>query len=487
MLPYSISLALLTDLYELTMAYGYWKSGRHERTAVFHHFFRHNPFRGGYTVAAGLEPAMDLLSNLRFDRDDIDYLKTLQGGDGNPIFEPAFLEYLSRMEFECDVDAMPEGTVVFPHEPLVRVQGPIIQAQLVESMLLNVLDFQSLIATKAARVCSAAGDEPVIEFGLRRAQGIDGGISASRAAFIGGCVATSNTLAGRLFGIPVKGTHAHSWTMFFDSEPEAFAAYAEAMPNNCIFLVDTYDSISGVRNAVRVGKRLREHGHEMVGIRLDSGDLAYLSVEARKILDEAGFEKAAIVASNELDEWLITSLHQQGARIGVWGVGTKLVTGEGQPALGGVYKLTAVGSDAGWQKKLKLSEQVAKVSTPGILNVRRFFEAAGRASADAIFDIELKGEGDWEIFDPIMPLHRKRISAELRHEDLLVPIFRNGRAVYTSPPLPDIQRRTREQIGSFHPGIRRFENPHIYPVGLERRLHQLRMDLIEEERAKTFQ
>jgi len=486
MLPYSISLSLLTDLYELTMAYGYWKSGRHEQVAVFHHFFRHNPFDGGYTIAAGLGPAVELLEALRFDGEDIGYLRTLKGGDGQPLFEPAFLEYLSGFEFTCDVDAMPEGTVVFPHEPLVRVQGPILQAQFVETMLLNIINFQSLIATKAARVCSAAGDEPVIEFGLRRAQGIDGGLSASRAAFIGGCAGTSNTLAGRIYGIPVKGTHAHSWTMSYDSEREAFEAYAEAMPNNCIFLVDTYDSISGVRNAIRVGLMLREKGHEMVGIRLDSGDLAYLSVEARRMLDEAGFEKAAIVASNELDEWLVTSLHQQGARINIWGVGTKLVTGEGQPALGGVYKLTAIRSGNQWRRKLKLSEQVAKVNTPGILNVRRFFDSQGRAAGDAIFDVEIHEEGDWEILDPIVPLHRKELARGLHHEDLLVPVFRKGKAVYDMPALAEIQARTRRQLACFHPGIRRFENPHVYPVGLERQLHNLRMQLMEEERGKVF-
>ncbi len=485
MLPYNISLSLLTDLYELTMAYGYWKSGRHGQTAVFHHFFRNNPFEGGYTIAAGLQPAMDLLSNLRFEDPDIDYLKTIEGGDGRPVFEPEFLEYLSGLTFTCDVDAVPEGTVVFPHEPLVRVQGPIIQAQLVETMLLNIINFQSLIATKAARVCSAAGEQPVIEFGLRRAQGIDGGLSASRAAFIGGCVGTSNTLAGRLFGIPVKGTHAHSWTMSFGSEPEAFRAYAEAMPNNCIFLVDTYDSISGVRNAIRVGRWLREHGHDLVGIRLDSGDLAYLSVEARKMLDEAGFENALIVASNELDERLVTSLHQQGARIDVWGVGTKLVTGEEQPALGGVYKLTAIRSGEGWQRKLKLSEQVAKVNIPGILNVRRFSDSQGHAVADAVYDIEVHAKGNWEIRDPLVPFHRKELARGLRHEELLVPVFRGGKPVYEPPPLLEVQVRTRRQLSCFHPAIRRFENPHVYPVGLERQLHDLRTTLIEQERAKV--
>src|SRR6266550_5632730 len=300
--------ALLTDLYQLTMAYGYWKSGRAEREAVFHLFFRKSPFQ--------------------CTAEDAAFLGTLAGNDDRPLFERAFLEYLRTLRFTCAVDAIPEGTAVFPQEPLLRIQGPILQCQLLETALLNLINFQSLIATKAARVCLAARGEPVLEFGLRRAQGVDGALAASRAAYIGGCAATSNVLAAKLYGIPVRGTHAHSWVMSFDDEREAFRAYAEAMPNNCVFLVDTYDSLEGVRRAVEAGRLLRERGHEMVGIRLDSGDLAWLSVEARKILDEAGFPNAVIVASNDLDEHIIASLKEQGAMINVWGVGTKLVTAD---------------------------------------------------------------------------------------------------------------------------------------------------------------
>ncbi|HSW48721.1 MAG TPA: nicotinate phosphoribosyltransferase, partial [Bryobacteraceae bacterium] len=283
---YRHSLSLLTDLYQLTMAYGYWKLGVAEKQAAFHLVFRGNPFKGGFTVAAGLAYAVSYLENFRFDEGDLAYLKTLNGNDGRPLFERGFLDYLADLRLTCDVDAAPEGTVVFPHEPLVRVTGSILQAQLIETPLLNMINFQTLIATKAARVCLAAKGEPVLEFGLRRAQGIDGGIAASRAAYLGGCAATSNVLAGKLFGIPVKGTHAHSWVMSFDDELESFEAYAKAMPNNCVFLVDTYNTFEGVRRAVAVGRALRETGHEMIGIRLDSGDLAYLSIEARKILDE---------------------------------------------------------------------------------------------------------------------------------------------------------------------------------------------------------
>jgi nicotinate phosphoribosyltransferase len=297
----------------------------------------------------------------------LEFLATLTGDDGKPLFESAFLEYLRALRFTCDVDAIPEGTVAFPHEPLLRITGPILQCQLLETALLNLINFQSLIATKAARVCLATQGEPVLEFGLRRAQGLDGGLAASRAAYIGGCAATSNVLAGKTFDIPVRGTHAHSWVMAFDDEREAFSAYAKAMPNNCVFLVDTYDTLEGVRRAVETGKWLRERGHEMVGIRLDSGDLAWLSVEARKILDNGGFPKALIVASNDLDEHIIASLKAQGAQINVWGVGTKLITAFDQPALGGVYKLGAIrGDDGRWVYKVKLSEQAAKVSTPGI-------------------------------------------------------------------------------------------------------------------------
>ena len=334
--------ALLTDLYQLTMAYGYWKSGRSELEAAFHLFFRKAPFQSGFTIAAGLATAIDFLKSFHFTDADLQFLATLTGNDNRPLFEPGFLEYLRTLRFCCDVDAIPEGSVVFPNEPLLRIKGPILQCQLLETALLNLLNFQSLIATKAARICLAARGEPVLEFGLRRAQGVDGALAASRAAYIGGCAATSNVLAGKIFGIPVRGTHAHSWVMSFDDEREAFLAYAEAVPNNCVFLVDTYDTLEGVRHAVETGKWLREHGYEMVGIRLDSGDLAWLSIEARKILDEAGFPKAVIIASNNLDEHIIASLKEQGAQINVWGVGTKMITAYDQPALGGVYKLSAI-------------------------------------------------------------------------------------------------------------------------------------------------
>jgi nicotinate phosphoribosyltransferase len=480
-----MSLALLTDLYQLTMACGYWKVGRADRAAAFHMTFRTLPFAGGYAVAAGLGQLVDFIEAFRFDDSDLAYLATLAGNDGGPLFEPPFIEYLRDLRLAVDVDAVPEGTAVFPHEPLVRVRGPMLHCQLLETPLLTIVNFATLVATKAARVCAAARGDPVLEFGLRRAQGIDGGLSASRAAYVGGVAATSNVLAGKRYGIPVRGTHAHSWVMSFDNELEAFDAYADAMPNNCVFLVDTYDTLDGVRHAAAVGQRLAAQGQKMVGIRLDSGDLAYLSIKARKILDAAGLQDAVIVASNDLDERLIASLKEQGATIAVWGVGTKLVTAYDQPALGGVYKLGAIQDEHGqWHRKLKLSEQTAKVSTPGVQQVRRFYKPDGSADGDAIFD-ELTGPpaGDVTIVDPADAGRRKTFAAAAAHEDLLLPVFRAGRRVYDVPPLAASRQRTADQLALLHASTKRLLNPHPYPVGLERSLHDLKVRLIAEARA----
>jgi nicotinate phosphoribosyltransferase len=485
---YGSSLSLLTDLYQLTMAYGYWQQRIAEHEAVFHVTFRNNPFGSGFSVACGLDYAVEFIQRFRFDEDDLDYLGTLTGGDGRPLFSAEFLHFLRKMELACDIDALPEGTVCFPYEPLVRVRGPLWQCQLLETPLLNLLNFQTLVATKAARLCLAARGEPVIEFGLRRAQGIDGGVAASRAAYIGGCVGTSNVLAGKLFGIPVKGTHAHSWVMSFASELESFQAYAEAMPNNCVFLVDTYDTLEGVRHAAEVGQWLRQQGHEMQGIRLDSGDLAWLSIEARKILDEAGFPHASIVASNDLDEHIIASLKEQGAKVNVWGVGTRLATAYDQPALGGVYKLSAIRPAGGpWQHKVKLSEQTVKVSTPGMLQVRRYRQG-DQYTADLIYDelLGLPANGACTLVDPLDLTRQKTLAAETPREDLLVPIFRRGQPVYSPPPIAASRRRAQEQLAGFYCGVKRFVNPHQYPVGLEQRLHELKTRLILEARGRSY-
>src|SRR3989475_1956858 len=352
---YGQSLALLTDFYQLTMAAAAWKSGMEDREAVFHLLFRRPPFESGFTIAAGLATALEYIRELRFTDDDLRYLRERRGAPGEPMFEPAFLDHLRSLELGVDVDAVPEGTAVFPQEPLLRVCGPIVPCMLLETPLLDLINFQTLIATKAARVCIAAQGEPVLEFGLRRAQGIDGAVSAARAAYVGGCAATSDVLAGKLLEIPVRGAHAHSWVMLFDSEREAFAAYARAMPHNVVLLVDTYDSLRGVRNAIETGRWLRSQGRELSGIRLDSGDLAWLSIEARKLLDAAGFAKTVILASNELDENVIASLKQQGAKITAWGVGTRMITGAEDAALGGVYKLSAIRARGGpCERRLQL-------------------------------------------------------------------------------------------------------------------------------------
>jgi len=480
---YDTSLSLLTDLYQLTMAYGYWKSGKAEQEAVFNLYFRKHPFQGGFTIACGLSSVIDYLNEYRIDEEDLEYIGSLTGSDGKVLFETGFLDYLRTMEFKCSVNAIPEGTVVFPNEPLLRIQGPVLQCQLLETPLLNLINFQSLIATKAARMRLVANEDSLLEFGLRRAQGPDGGMTASRAAYIGGFDATSNVLAGKLYGIPVKGTHAHSWVMSFDDELESFETYARYMPNNVTLLVDTYDSIQGVKNAIIVGNQLRERGYELGGIRLDSGDLAYLSIEARKLLDDAGFQKTNIVASNDLDEYIMDSLKIQGAKINVWGIGTKLVTAYDQPALGGVFKLAAIKNELGnWDYKLKLSEQAIKVSTPGIQQVRRFKDAKGFIS-DMIFNIETPLSEKPMMVDPYDFTKTRSFSDTLTYEDLLVPVFVDGELVYSLPTIHETRERVEQQLAHFHKGIKRFVNPHTYPVGLEKELFDMKTDLIVKLRA----
>lgn len=480
---YNQSLSLLTDLYQLTMSYGYWKMKLDQKEAVFHLFFRRAPFQGGFTVAAGLENAIDFLENFHFDPSDLKYLSTLEGLDAERLFPDEFLEYLSKLKFSGHIEAVPEGTVVFPYEPLLRIQAPLIECQILESSLLNLINFPTLIATKAARICLAAQGEPVLEFGVRRAQGIDGALTASRAAYIGGCDSTSNVLAGKVFGIPVKGTHSHSWVMVFDEELEAFQAYAEAMPNNCVFLVDTYDTIEGVKKAIEVGKWLRERGKPFLGIRLDSGDLADLSIKSRQLLDEADFPETKIVASNELDETIISELKRQGARITVWGVGTNLITGKENPALDGVYKLSAIRDRGGeWKYKLKLSEQMVKISNPGILQVRRFYSDRENI-ADTIYDIHSPPQPGDKIVDPLNPISEYAIKPGLKSRDLLQPIFRDGKRVYELPSLEQIRDNTKKELSCFPMGIKRFLNPHRFVVGMEKSLFEIKLKLIKEIRS----
>lgn len=433
---------MLTDLYQLTMAHAYWQQGRLQDQGIFHAYFRRAPFGQAYAIAAGLDTLIEAVQGYRFSVHDIQYLGSLRGADGKALFGEGFLNYLQRMELHCDIDAIPEGTVVRPQQPLVRVRGPLIQAQLLETLLLNVLNFQTLIATQAGRIVQAAQEAPVLEFGLRRAQGLDGGLSASRAAYIGGCAGTSNVAAGQRFGIPVKGTHAHSWVMAHDSELEAFRAFAAAMPNNCILLVDTYDTRSGVQNAITVAHELRARGQQLLGIRLDSGDMAALSREARQLLDAAGLAEVQIVASDSLDATRIRELIAQGAAIDSWGVGTQLVTAAEQPALGGVYKLASyrLSPNAPWRDTVKCSETSEKSSLPGCLNVRRYYDEAGTAIGDLLYDEHT------ERSDQLVTPQGTRLTFRgATSRDLLQPIFRAGTLVYARPSATDIRRKATAQ------------------------------------------
>lgn len=465
---------LLTDLYQLTMAYGYWKLNMHEREAVFHLIFRKYPFKSNYALTAGLSSVIDFLENWRFSAEDLAYLQTLKSPKGSALFPEEFLTYLRDLEFSCDVDAIPEGNVVFPHEPLLRVKGPLLQGQLLESTLLNLMNFQTLIATKAARVNQVAKGDPVLEFGMRRAQGPDGALSASRAAYIGGCVATSNVLAGKLYGIPVAGTHAHSWVTAFSDELNSFSAYASVMPDNCVLLVDTYDTVTGVKHAIEVGKKLQSVGAELLGIRLDSGDLVTLSQKARQLLDDAGFTQTKIIASNSLDEYVIENLKNHGAAVSVWGVGTNLVTAYDHPALDGVYKLSALQNDKGeWEYKLKLSEQTVKISNPGIHQVRRYFSGE-KCLFDCMYDLELDISETPDMVTLDKPHQSKKLIEHDTFIDLLQPIFRKGHLVYTQPDIHAIRHEALNHVSTF---VNTHDNQ-AYFVGLEKNLHELKQKLI---------
>lgn len=471
---------LLTDLYQLTMAYGYWKLNMHEQEAAFHLLFRKNPFKSNHALSCGLASVVDFLNHWHFQQDDLDYLASLKNFHGNALFPSDFLDYLAQLQFTCDIDAIPEGTVVFPHEPLLRVQGPLLQCQLLESPLLNIVNFQTLIATKASRVCRAAAGDPVVEFGLRRAQGPDGALSASRAAYVGGCIATSNTLAGKLYDIPVRGTHAHSWVTAFPTELQAFQAYIDVMPDNCVLLVDTYNTIEGVKNAIEVGKKLRTTGSNLLAVRLDSGDMADLSIKARKLLDEAGFESTGILASNSLDEYTIHDLKQKGAKVSSWGVGTNLATAYDHPALDGVYKLSALRDTNGeWLYKLKLSEQAVKISNPGRHQIRRFF-CNEQYVTDVIYDLNL---GIAEIPETVLldpTLKTVRLDDYDAFVDLLKPIFRRGQLIQELESIHTIRENAMMEVENFY----RMHDEKTYPVGLEKNLYELKQTLMQKVSVK---
>ena len=472
---------LLTDLYQLTMAQGYWETGQGATQACFHAYFRDYPFRGGYAVACGFDQLAELIDDFAFTQDDVDYLASLDAPGGGKLFRPEFLQSLRTFRLRVDIAAPAEGTIVFPHEPLVRVMGPIMDCQLIETALLNCVNFETLIATKAARVCLAAHGAPVAEFGLRRAQGAGGGMWASRAAVVGGCASTSNVLAGKRYGLPVSGTHAHSWVMSFPDELSAFRAYAQEFPHNCVLLVDTYNVEQGIENAITVGLEMRQRGQRLAGIRIDSGDLAWLAKMARRMLDAAGLTDCGIVLSNDLDEYTIQSILDEGAPVTSWGVGTKLACAFDQPTLGGVYKLSATRApgQAEWTDRLKISESAAKLTVPGVLDVRRYYHDDGHIAGDMVFDVNA-GVGEREVIvDPLDSLRQKNLSGK-RFETLLSPLARNGEVVLDQAHRSAIeaQRRCREGLASLDESQKRMLNPHTYPVGLEYGLCERRRALV---------
>ena len=469
--------ALLTDLYELTMMAGYLDQGKADDTATFDLYFRRNPYGGGYAVAAGLEDAVRTIMQMRFSVDDIGYLRSLRSPRGNQTFPEVFLEYLSRWRFGGEISAVPEGTVVFAHEPLMRVRGRVIECQLIESALLCHINFQTLIATKAARIWEAARRASVLEFGLRRAQGPDGAMSAARAAMIGGSDATSNVLGSANLDVPARGTHAHSWIQSFETEIEAFRAYASLFPDECILLVDTYDTLkSGIPNAITIGLELRNTGHRLAGIRIDSGDLTFLSKKARSALDDAGLDYVKIVASNDLDEYIIADVLAQGGAIDIWGVGTRLVTGAGEAggALGGVYKMVEYNS----HPKIKISSNLEKMTTPGVKKIVRFYDRERLMEADALAeDSEDISTGEILIIDPANPLRRTKIHSKHRVE-LLAPVVADGEIVYEFPALEQIRARRMTQLAGLHESYKRLTNPHEYKVGLTQKLWSLKERMI---------
>lgn len=471
------NLTLLTDLYEITMGYGFFKEKKHEEIAVFDLFFRQNKMIT-YSIAAGLRQAIEYVENLHFSEDDISYLRSLS------LFDEAFLEYLRQMKFTGDIYAVREGEPVFPGEPILTVKAPLVQAQFLETALLNIVNHQTLIATKASKICRAAQGDSVMEFGLRRAQGPDAGIYGARAAVIGGCSSTSNVLAGQMFSIPVSGTMAHSWIMDFPSEYEAFRAYADAFPDNCLLLVDTYDTLgSGVPNAIRVFEYLKEKGYKAKGVRLDSGDLAYLSKQARKMLDEAGFEDALICASGDLDEYSVTSLKSQGAKIDLWGVGTKLITSEDMPALGGVYKLAAIYDDRGQEfPKIKISDNSAKITNPGFKQVYRITD---KVSQKAVADLIALRDERFDESKPLTISHPVERWKQMTVENysltpLLIPVVLQGKRVYSFPELAEIKAYAAQRLSAFWEEYTRLDVPHLFKVDLSDRLFSLKERLLSE-------
>lgn len=472
------NLTMLADFYELTMANGYFQNGLKDKTAYFDMFFRKVPDNGGFAIMAGVEQLIQYLKSLKFNDEDIEYLRNKK------LFCEDFLQYLKNFKFSCDVWAVPEGTPIFPNEPIVTVRGPVIEAQFIETMVLLTINHQSLIATKANRIVRAAKGRDVMEFGSRRAQGYDGAIFGARAAFIGGCIGTACTIAEQDFDIPAIGTMAHSWIQMFPSELEAFRTYARTYPDSCTFLVDTYNVLkSGVPNAIKVfEEEVVPRGFRPKGIRIDSGDITYLSKEARRMLDEAGFTDCKIVASNSLDEYIIRDILMQGANVDLFGVGERLITSKTEPVFGGVYKLAAIMEDGEIIPKIKLSENVGKITNPGFKAVWRLFNRdSGKAIADVITleDEVIDDNGSYELFDPEYTWKRKTV-AHFYARKLLVKIFENGNCVYESPDLKTIKDYCKEQIDTLWDEVLRFENPHGYYIDLSKQLWEIKERLLAD-------
>lgn len=473
------NLTLLTDLYQLTMINGYFENNVHNDVVVFDMFFRKNACKGGYTIVCGIEQLVEYIENLKFSESDLDYLKTLN------LFSDKFLDFLRDFKFTGDIYTVEEGTVMFPNEPIIRIKAPLYQAQLIETALLTIINFQSLIATKASRVCFAAKGDPVFEFGLRRAQGPDAGTYGARAAIIGGCTATANVLAGKMFNIPVVGTHAHSWVQKFDNELDAFEAYAKIYPNNCLLLVDTYDVLkSGMPNAIKVFKELKAKGHKPLGIRLDSGDLDYLSKECKNMLTEAGFEDVRITASNDLDEYCISNLKSSGSPINSWGVGTKLITSSDSPSLGGVYKLVASYKDGKYEPKIKISEDPEKITNPGYKKVVRIYNTQGHAEADLIMleDESIDTTKPLTIFHPVYKWKTKTFT-NYTIKELLKPLYINGECKYENKSVKEIQEYTRNELNTLWREYKRLLYPQTYKVDLSEKLCTLKESMLDSNKS----
>ena len=473
------NLTLLTDLYQLTMINGYFENNVHNDVVVFDMFFRKNACKGGYTIVCGIEQLVEYIENLKFSESDLDYLKTLN------LFSDKFLDFLRDFKFTGDIYTVEEGTVMFPNEPIIRIKAPLYQAQLIETALLTIINFQSLIATKASRVCFAAKGDPVFEFGLRRAQGPDAGTYGARAAIIGGCTATANVLAGKMFNIPVVGTHAHSWVQKFDNELDAFEAYAKIYPNNCLLLVDTYDVLkSGMPNAIKVFKDLKAKGHKPLGIRLDSGDLDYLSKECKNMLTEAGFEDVRITASNDLDEYCISNLKSSGSPINSWGVGTKLITSSDSPSLGGVYKLVASYKDGKYDPKIKISEDPEKITNPGYKKVVRIYNTQGHAEADLIMleDESIDTTKPLTIFHPVYKWKTKTFT-NYTIKELLKPLYINGECKYEKKSVIEIQEYTRNELNTLWREYKRLLYPQTYKVDLSEKLCTLKESMLDSNKS----